>query len=250
MLIAIGLATSGTRVHAQVRGALEVGVSVDSLWRNGAMRAVGVRVTVAAASSQQLLSFYLDSPVAVAVDTSDVGALGAFGHWMVMNRFADRRVTSWTNARRPVPAGESTPRFVVRGEGVFSLVQYWTAFDQEPVEPDSMPMEKPDSVPTQDTTVRTNGPSGWTIGIVAAPPVETASAAASRLRDAITTLCTFGWISPSGICNSLQAKASPHREQLNALAHELDAQRGKHLSEGAYWMLVDAVEHAQASLQP
>lgn len=141
-LVATGLATTTMTAHAQVRTSLEVGVSVDSLWRSGVSRVLGVQVAVAASSTQQLLSFYLDAPVPIVVDTSSIDAAGTLGHWMVMDRFADRRVTSWTNARRPIPAGESTPRFVVRGEGVFGVVRYWTAFHQEPIEPDSMPVER------------------------------------------------------------------------------------------------------------
>lgn len=249
-LVATGLATTTMTAHAQVRTSLEVGVSVDSLWRSGVSRVLGVQVAVAASSTQQLLSFYLDAPVPIVVDTSSIDAAGTLGHWMVMDRFADRRVTSWTNARRPIPAGESTPRFVVRGEGVFGVVRYWTAFHQEPIEPDSMPVEMPDSLPTTDTTVRTNGPSGWTVGIVAPPPAETASAAADRLRDSITSLCALGWVSPGGVCTSLRAKVASQSQKLDALANELAAQRGKHVNEGAYWILLDALDHIRKSLQP
>ncbi len=250
ILIAAGLAATSACAFAQSRPGLEVGVSVDSLWRSGVSRGVGLRVLVAASSSQQLLSFFLDAPVPIAVDSATIGVADARGHWMSMERFADRRVTSWTNATRPVPAGESTPRFVVRGDGVFGLVRYWTAFHQEPVEPDSMPVELADSVPTTDTTVRTNGPTGWTVGVVVPPPVESASAAADRLRNVITSLCGIGWISPGGVCTSLRAKVATQRQMLDALANELRGQRGKHVNEGAYWILLDAIEHAATSLRP
>ena len=118
------------------------------------------------------------------------------------------------------------------------------------MEPDSMPVEKPDSVPVSDPTVRTNGPSGWTVGVVAPPPVETASAAADRLRDSITALCDLGWIWPGGVCTSLRAKVAPQSRKLDALANELAAQRGKHVTEGAYWILLDALDHMRNSLHP
>lgn len=250
MLSTIGLVASSVCAQAQAGATLNVQVSVDAATQHGATRTVGVRVMVAASSSQQLLSFYLDAPVPVEVDTAHLGANGTLGHWMVMDHFADRRVTSWTNAKRPVPAGDSTPRFTVSGQGVFGPVQFWTAFYQEPVEPDSMPVEKPDSVSATDTTVRANGPRGWTLGIVTAPPLESASAAANRLHNAIATLCALAWVSPSGVCASLQAKAGVQRERLDALASELEAQRGKHVSEGAYWILVDAIAHVRASPHP
>lgn len=250
ILSAIGLAASSACAQAQARVTLDVDVTVDTAARHGGTRTVGIRVAVAASSSQQLLSFYLDAPVPVDVDSSHVGADATFGHWMVMDHFADRRVTSWTNARRPVPAGDSTPRFTVSGQGVFGLVRFWTAFYREPVEPDSMPVEKPDSVSAADTTVRANGPGGWTLGIIAPPPLESASAAANRLHNAIATLCALAWVSPSGVCTSLQAKAGVPRERLDALASKLEAQRGKHVSEGAYWILVEAIAHVRTSPHP
>lgn len=244
---AVSLAATSACAHAQVRTTLDVSVLVDSTSKMGSERAVGLKVAVAASSAQQLLTFYLDTPVPASIDTTRLSGAGNLGHWMVMDHFADRRVLSWTNAKRPVPAGEMTPQLLVRAQGVFGLVQYWTAFHQEPAAPDSMPVELPDSVATRDTTVRVNGPTGWTLGILAPPPDEPASAAANRLRNVISRLCTLAWISPGGVCTSLMTKVSPQREQLDALMHELQAQRGKGVSEGAYQIIVEAIEHALAS---
>lgn len=245
--VTVCLAATSACAHAQVRTTLDVRVLVDSAWRRGDVRGVDIKVAVAAGSPQQLLSFYLDAPVPLVVDTAQLAQAGAPGHWMVMDHFADRRVHSWTNAKRPVPAGETSPRFQVSGQGVFGLVQFWTAFPQEPVEPDSMPVETPDSVATTDTTVRVNGPKGWTLGVVAPPPSESAIGAVNRLRDAIASVCALGWISPRGVCTSLLAKVAAQREQLEALTHELEAQRGKGVSEGAYWVIVEAIDHVTAS---
>jgi hypothetical protein len=244
------LASTSACAHAQVPSTLEVRVLVNSTWKDGSERAVGLRVAVAASSSRRLLSFYLDAPVQESVDTARLGGSGNLGHWMVMDHFADRRVQSWTNAKRPLPAGETTPRFLVRGQGVFGLVQYWTAFHQESAVPDSMPVEMPDSGVTNDTIVHVNGPTGWTLGILAPPPDESASTAANRLSEVISRLCSLEWISPRGVCTSLLAKVSHQREQLDALTHELQAQRGKGVSEGAYVIIVEAIEHVRASPAP
>lgn len=250
LLAAVGIAIASVLAQRATHPTLRVAVAIDTLGRTGTTRVAGLRIAVAASSAQSLLSFYLDAPVPVVGDTAHLVFAGISGHWMVMTRFADRRVTSWTNARRPTPAGETTPRFLISGQGVFGLVRYWTAFPEDPAEPDSMPAERPDSIPTIDTIVRTNGPTGWTVGIVAPPPVESAIAATDRLRSSVSTLCDLDLISPIGVCTSLQANLASPTPRLDAIAQELEAQRGKHISEGAYWILVDRLDHLRQSIRP
>ncbi len=69
----------------------------------------------------------------------------------------------------------------------------------------------------------------------------TVAATAGSMAEAIDRLLATGEIDNGGIANSLKAKLGKNANQMNAFLNELDAQRGKHVSEQAYGIL-----HAQA----
>lgn len=75
--------------------------------------------------------------------------------------------------------------------------------------------------------------------------------------------CDLDWVGrPPGVCNSLQVKLDAAASslaqgdttsatgQLQAFVNELDAQRGQHVSENAYWLLKVNVEYVLEKLQP
>jgi hypothetical protein len=77
----------------------------------------------------------------------------------------------------------------------------------------------------------------------------TITASIDSLIAATQYACNLGWISNNGVCNSLQAKLNVAKDslargnktaaknQLNALLHELDAQKGKKVNQQAYDLL-------------
>ena len=96
--------------------------------------------------------------------------------------------------------------------------------------------------------------AGTTIGPTRAPSDVTGSAGVALVIDDLDDICVLGWIDDGGVCNSLrvklvQAQASiiadrpAARQQLQAFLNELDAQRGQHVNENAYWLLRTLAEH-------
>ena len=88
-----------------------------------------------------------------------------------------------------------------------------------------------------------------TIGIVPVPEANSGVGLVLFLEAARSGACDLTWISSPGICNSLAQKLTAAsaalargdtvaaKDQLGAFRNELDAQRGKHVSENAYWLL-------------
>jgi hypothetical protein len=108
-----------------------------------------------------------------------------------------------------------------------------------------------DSLPPQPT-VWENAVSGFTLGMDPIPVPTSPAALGNRLRDLMMRSCRLGWVDNRGICTSLLAKLDAAngslragkvdraRAQLEALAHEAEAQRCKHLSsEGAALLSVN-----------
>jgi hypothetical protein len=95
------------------------------------------------------------------------------------------------------------------------------------------------TVPINDTTVTMLGPTGWTVDVSPMPQDLSAPALVARLNGLITRACGRGWIDDPGVCNSLTVKTAPYTGPLNALIDELNAQRGQHVNEAAYILLLD-----------
>ena len=87
--------------------------------------------------------------------------------------------------------------------------------------------------------------SGTTVGIVPYPADRSRAALLGRLGRLITQTCTRGWVDNAGICNSLQAKVRSGATA--ALLNELDAQRGKHVNDTAYFLLAGNVRALPAT---
>ncbi|MGB7211166.1 MAG: hypothetical protein WBC97_00915 [Gemmatimonadales bacterium] len=94
-----------------------------------------------------------------------------------------------------------------------------------------------------------------TIGVVPAPSSSSSTDLIALLQAASSNACTMAWISNAGICTSLSQKltaasasltrgdTTAAKTQLGALQHELDAQRGKHVTDNAYWLLKTNAEY-------
>ena len=84
---------------------------------------------------------------------------------------------------------------------------------------------------------------GRTVGIVAVPADASEDELRTRLGGLLNEACSLGWIDNRGICNSLRVKLRDTKGGLRAMQHELDAQRGKHVSEAAYALLYPNVTY-------
>jgi hypothetical protein len=165
--------------------------------------------------------------------------------WSTMNRFRKRPTAEWMLLENLTTAGSSTPPLAVSGAGVLDIVTYW-AQPEAPV-PLGETDTPADTVTSTDTIVDLKATMGKTIGIVM-PADRSPEGLASRLKSLIGQMCALGWIDNAGVCNSLSVKATPDAQKLAAMQHELDAQRGKHVSEIAYVALTDNVTFLLASL--
>lgn len=79
-------------------------------------------------------------------------------------------------------------------------------------------------------------------------PDRSSAALTVHLSGLIDRVCALGWINNDDVCNSLKAKAKAKSEPLSSILHELDAQRGKHVSEGAYLLLSHSAKASLVSL--
>jgi hypothetical protein len=81
--------------------------------------------------------------------------------------------------------------------------------------------------------------SGVTLGVVPFPADRSRAALLARLDGLVADACARGWIDNQGVCTSLQVKIQ--HDQTGALLNELDAQRGQHVNDLAYFLLVGNV---------
>jgi hypothetical protein len=197
----------------------------------GLLRATYV-VANLSSSADSLWSFTVDAPapaVSIAAPDADRWETGTMDHGAT--------VASWGILEGMVGPGQRSPGLSYVALGVPGIVQYravrWFPVpdgdESEPDPADSTAAPAPD--PLAANTV-----SGSTVGIVP-PPAGGADALAGRLGQLVAQACELGWIDNPGVCNSLRVKAVADAGGLNAMLHELDAQRGKHVSEAAYSLL-------------
>jgi hypothetical protein len=99
------------------------------------------------------------------------------------------------------------------------------------------------------------------VGVGPAPSATSASSVAGLLSNSIASICSSGDAEQRGVCHSLQVKLRASeaartsgkleaaRGSLNALLNELSAQRGKGVSETAYFLLSLQVSILREKLQ-
>jgi hypothetical protein len=224
------LATVPCTVRAQGSG---FGVSVKSsvLAAAGDSITVSYIVRVLPSAHDSLTSFMVDAPGVIRVLMP-----GAKPEWTVGTRWRLRPVADWGKLSHLITPGDSTPPLQYTAHGMLDVVQYWAELDA-PL--DSLITETPpDSSLSADTTVTIKGSKGFTIGVGAMPADLSSAALTIRLAGLIDRACALGWIDNRGVCNSLKAKAEARSGPLNAMLNELAAQRGKHVSDDAYLLLL------------
>jgi len=196
-------------------------------------------VTVLPAAQDSLALFMVDAPGVMRVSMP-----GAKPEWMVRTRWRQRPVAEWAKLSRLIVAGDSTPALTFTARGLLGVVQYWAQIDPPP---DSLITDiPPDSSVASDTVVTIIGSTGFTVGVTALPSDLSSSVLVARLAALVDRACGLGWIDNQGICRSLQAKVKTEPGPLHALLNELNAQRGRHVSEAAYILISQNVAYILA----
>lgn len=236
---AAALALNVAALPAQ--GSLQVSVSPQILSRSGDTVSLSYTVHVLPGVSDSLVAFLVAAPGLVRP-----GLPGPPSEWLVKSFFKNRPVAIWSSLGKFWGAGDSTPPLPMTGVGLLAPVPYW-AENNAPLDSIiTLPLPLP--APGSDTVVDVPGVQGTTIGVVPFPPDNSVSGLATRLGALIDQACALGWIDNRGICNSLKAKVGTDPGSLGALANELNAQRGKHVSEAAYLLLSDNLQYMLARL--
>ena len=235
------LAALALAAPAAAQGVFNVQVVPTVGTRAGDVLTVSYVVRVLPGSTDSLSIFLVDAP-GTSLQVSEPAPSTA---WGTRNRFRKRPVAAWMLLEGLTAAGQETPPLQVSGTGVLGIVPWWA----EPEHPlPTLDSDVPaDTAAAKDTIVDLRATVGTTIGIVQ-PADRSEAGVAAQLRASIAQACTLGWIDNEGVCNSLAVKARAEAGALRALQQELDAQRGKHVSEPAYMMLADNVQYLLAKL--
>lgn len=161
--------------------------------------------------------------------------------WAVLTTSGHLGVVEWVSLDHSVmTAGAASPRLEYAGLGVVGIVKAW-AMPYVPVATEGDVMSSTDTEPRPVFVT--------TLGVVSAPIDQSASALVDYLTALVAQSCELDWVSDPGTCTSLSQKlaavstslglgdTTAARKQLGAFDGELDAQRDKHVSENAYWLL-------------
>ena len=230
LTLAFTPARTQTSQAVKVVPGFTVSIRPSVLVSNSDSVAIAYVVTLASTSHDSLSEIFVDAPT-----LRHVVRPGVRPEWDVASAVRRRPVAVWMKLTNLVMPGDSTPPLIYTATGLLDVVQYWVERDPQG---DSVITEAPDDTSlTSDTTVTVEGSTGLTVGVTPFPTDMSSAALSARLSGLVDRVCALGWIDNRGTCNSLQANTRPQAGALNALLHDLDAQRGKHVSESAYVLL-------------
>jgi hypothetical protein len=242
ILLSLGIAAAAALAAANRLPAQATRLSIRAVPAQVTVRGDTTRVAYAVTntpvSTSDLFAFTVDAPVpTVRVERPAPGA-----QWHVTRRLAGHSVASWTFIETQLPAGQTSPPLAYSAVGLPGVVKYWARVY---VPPDTVePADLPDAPRPTGPGAFAND-SGTTIGVVPFPADRSRAALVSRLGDLVTDACARGWIDNEGVCNSLQVKV--REGQFRALLSELRAQRGQHVNDLAYFLLVGNVRALPAT---
>ncbi len=231
-------------------------VHVDSVRRRGDTVFVTHTAINSASSPQLLWGFVLETPVAVAVQRTPTR-----GDWFTnLGIFGGRQSAQWLGGEdAKVPPGKHTPPLSLGAIGIPDIVSYWIIAYTPPPQTDD-PDGEPEVNPMLQRSIR-----GTTVGVAPVPYGATAASLTARLRTLLDRSCgALHWISPAGVCHSLDVKLvhamealgagqiATAREQLTAFMNELDAQHGphpgKHVGDAAHALLLPNASYILSKL--
>lgn len=218
---------------------LTIRVEPASLEVHGDTVRIAYRVMNAPMSTSKLFEFTVDAPA----PALRVEAPPRTSQWFIVTATDyGRSVANWGFLGSSLPPGKASPLLAFSARGLPGIVEYW-----------GTPWEAPDTVDVGDDvppSVRgeSTGPrgpgnfatdSGLTVGIVPFPSDRSRAALLMRLKGLEQVACARGWIDNLGVCTSLRVKID--HGDTDALLNELEAQRGKHVNDSAYFLLVGNV---------
>lgn len=233
-LVVLGVASSLLVVRTPFSPKLSIAVEPSALESSGDTVRVSYRVTSSEQSTSELLMFTVDAPSrALRVE---IPANASKRDYDTGTEFG-RSVASWGFMRSLIP-GATSPALSFSAVGLPGIVKYWAT-----------PLVLPDTVETPDVPAKAGQPvgpgnsaadSGYTVGVVPFPSDRSRIALLARLDRLTRSACARAWVDNAGVCNSLLVKIRQGDD--DALMHELDAQRGKHVNATAYFLLAGNVQ--------
>ncbi len=233
-LIALLVLGAVLAADAQRSTPLSIAVEPTAIDVRGDTVRVAYTVRNQASSTADLFLFTVDAPT----PASHVERPARNSGWHInTTKSFGRSVAGWSFIDPLLGPGKASPSLAFSARGLPGLVKYW-----------GEPFVPPDTVETADVTVAEDAPagpgnsaadSGVTVGIVPFPADRSRAALLARLQGLQQDACARGWIDNAGVCTSLQVKIE--HGDTGALLNELDAQRGKHVNDLAYFLLTGNV---------
>jgi hypothetical protein len=229
---------------------------VESLATRGDTVRLGLSVQNSPSSTASLWGIIVDVPAKVTrIETPAVTPGIADPDWFVQTDRHGASVAEWfLIADSEFAPGMRTPTFFFEAIGVTDLVTFRAVYYAPP------PVtENPDEEPERDMMLE-RSVSATTVGIVPPPPGATPVSLAARVQPLLDRSCgDLGWITQTGVCNSLSSKLASAtkslekgdtdaaRKALESFLDELEAQHGaepgKHVTTAAYALLRPNIEY-------
>lgn len=217
---------------------VQLDVKVVSVVRQADTTIVTYVLTNKTTSTEALFAFTVLAPTVLTVSHPQPAI-----DWVVLTRFLDFPVARWGILTDSLAPGVTGPPLMFKALGMPAIVDAWVTGHYElPVYADAADAPVEDPVLDHSATIRV-------LGVGPAPPGATSLSLTVRLSGLRAEACALGWVDNNGICNSLQVELNGAIDafekgnqnaalnKLDAFIHELDAQRGKHVSEAGYLLL-------------
>lgn len=230
MLITLALCCTALASPAgSQREPLSIRVQPGAVDVHGDTVVVTLGVQNRATSSRDLWLFTVEAPV----PARTIKHLGAPTEWHVfMTKHYGISVATWGFLGDHLAPGRSSPPLVFSALGLPGLVRYWA----EPwIVPDTVDSDYVEASAGPPGPWNTAADSGVTVGVVPFPNDRSRGALLGRMRALLQESCARSWVDSAGVCNSLSEKLS--HDDMGALLNELEAQRGKHVNDLAYFLL-------------
>ncbi len=194
-----------------------------------------------AESIEQLFQFTVDAPSPVL----SILRPQPEQDWKTRTAYRTQSVARWTVLGEQMAPGDLSPALVFEAVGLPGIVTNRVrGYVPPPPLTDAGPVVAP-SDPLIENSV-----AGKTVGVEPFPDDLSPINLVRRLGAFTDQTCgDLGWITNPGVCNSLKKKlenaersigrgrTNAAQRQLGAFLTELQAQRGKHVNDSAYWLL-------------
>jgi len=199
------------------------------------------------------------------VEVTEVSAPDGWYALSEDSRHTGEHVCAFGEKSSPIAPGGRLGGFHIRSHllpGVVG-VDVWGRLEQGPTQFPGVIDGRPELMELADSIQ--GGKGGWVDVETVGPAVSSESIAdpvsgTDHLVGVLSQACDLAWLDDSdGICHSLQVKLEQARAsiaadrpaaryQMQSFLNELDAQRGQHVDESAYWLLTVLGQHVLATI--